>query len=179
MLLPLAGAGRRGPGEGRAAAAGASDTWSRTPRPRLAAFAVVVVFARHHPAGEEHAVDAYRGLARREPVAAAVLAFGLACLAGLPPGMVGLVAKVVAVRPVVDAAVWPLALVAAANVVLGLVYYLRWGGAALRAGRRAGADLAACGSPRGVAVGGAGAGLRRAVRHGRRSSPASSRGPCA
>src|SRR5204862_6458926 len=89
-------------------------------------FAVVVVLARHHPAGEEHTIEAYRGLARREPVAAAVLAFGLACLAGLPPGIVGLVAKVVAVRPVVDVGAWPLALLAAANVALGLVYYLRW-----------------------------------------------------
>ena len=42
--------------------------------------------ARHHPAGEEHTLEAYRGLARREPVAAGVLAFALACLAGLPPG---------------------------------------------------------------------------------------------
>jgi NADH-quinone oxidoreductase subunit N len=84
------------------------------------------VVARHHRAGEEHSLDAYRGLARTEPVAAAVLAFGLACLAGLPPGIVGLVAKVIAVRPVVDAQAWPLALLAAANVALGLVYYLRW-----------------------------------------------------
>ena len=29
-------------------------------------------------------------------------------------------------RPVVDAQQWPLALIAAVNVVLGLVYYLRW-----------------------------------------------------
>ncbi len=92
----------------------------------LAAFAVVVVFARHHPAGEDHTLEAYRGLARREPVAAAVLGFALLCLAGLPPGVVGLVAKVVAVRPVVDAGVWWLALVAAANVALGIVYYVRW-----------------------------------------------------
>ncbi len=93
----------------------------------LAVFAVVILLARHHPAGEEHTLEAYRGLARREPVAAAVLAFGLACLAGLPPGIMGLVAKVIAVRPLVDGGAWWLAGVAAVNVVLGLAYYLRWG----------------------------------------------------
>ncbi len=126
VLLPLAGAGAGGPAAVRSAAAGAVGYLAAYVAATLAVFAVVVVLARHHRAGEEHALEAYRGLARREPVAAAVLAFGLACLAGLPPGIVGLVAKVVAVRPVVDVAAWPLALVAAANVALGLVYYLRW-----------------------------------------------------
>ncbi len=75
----------------------------------LAVFAVVAVFARHHRDGERHTLEDYRGLGRREPVAAAVLAFGLACLAGLPPGIVGVVAKVIALRPVVDAGWWLLA----------------------------------------------------------------------
>ena len=126
VLLPLAGAGPAGPAQAHDAAAAAVGYLIAYTAATLAVFAVVVVFARHHPAGEEHAVVAYRGLARREPVAAAVLAFGLACLAGLPPGIMGLVAKVVAVQPVVDVSAWPLALVAAANVALGLVYYLRW-----------------------------------------------------
>jgi NADH-quinone oxidoreductase subunit N len=94
----------------------------------LAAFAVVVLLARHHPAGEEHTLEAYRGLARREPVAAGILGFALACLAGLPPGVMGLVAKVVAVRPLVDAGTWVFAVVAALNVALGLAYYVRWAG---------------------------------------------------
>jgi NADH-quinone oxidoreductase subunit N len=126
VLLPLAGAGPAGPGQAQSTAAAAVGYLAAYVAATMAVFAVVVVFARHHPAGEEHTLDAYRGLARREPVAAAVLAFGLACLAGLPPGIVGLVAKVIALRPVVDAGVWPIALVAAANVALGLVYYLRW-----------------------------------------------------
>ena len=125
VLLPLGGAADT-PREARLAVSGAVGYLAAYVAATLAVFAVVVVLARHHRAGEEHSLDAYRGLARREPVAAAVLAFGLACLAGLPPGLVGLVAKVVAVRPVVHAAAWPLALVAAANVALGLVYYLRW-----------------------------------------------------
>jgi NADH-quinone oxidoreductase subunit N len=94
----------------------------------LAAFTVVVLVARHHPAGEEHTLDAYRGLARTEPVASAVLAFALACLAGLPPGVMGLIAKVVALRPLVDQGVWPIAVIAALNVALGLAYYVRWAG---------------------------------------------------
>jgi NADH-quinone oxidoreductase subunit N len=92
----------------------------------LAVFSVVVVVARRHPAREEHTLDCYRGLARREPVAAGVLGLALLALAGLPPGFVGLVAKVMAVRPVVDAELWVIALVAAVNVALGVAYYLRW-----------------------------------------------------
>ncbi len=92
----------------------------------LAAFTVVVLVARHHRAGEEHTLTAYRGLGRTEPVASAILAFALICLAGLPPGVMGLIAKVVALRPVVDAGSWPIAVVAAVNVALALAYYLRW-----------------------------------------------------
>jgi NADH-quinone oxidoreductase subunit N len=47
-------------------------------------------------------------------------------LAGLPPGIIGLVAKVVALRPAVDAGLWPLALVAVVAIVLGIAVYLRW-----------------------------------------------------
>jgi NADH-quinone oxidoreductase subunit N len=94
----------------------------------LAAFVVVVLVARHHPAGEEHTLDAYRGLARSEPVAAAILGFALACLAGLPPGVMGLVAKVVVLRPLVDQGVWVPAVIAALNVALALAYYVRWAG---------------------------------------------------
>ena len=93
----------------------------------LVVFTVVVLVARHHPAGEEHTLDAYRGLGRREPVAAAAMGLGLASLAGLPPGIMGLVAKVLVVRPLVAGQWWLLAAVAAVNVALGLVYYLRWG----------------------------------------------------
>lgn len=103
----------------------------------LAAFAVVILVARHTPSGEEHTLDAYRGLARTEPVAAAVLAFALVCLAGLPPGVMGLIAKVVVIRPVVDQGAWLIAVVAALNVALGLAYYLRWTGLLIvRAGRQ-------------------------------------------
>jgi NADH-quinone oxidoreductase subunit N len=156
VLLPLAGAGPAGPAQAHDVAAAAVGYLVAYTAATLAVFAVVVVFARHHPAGEEHAVAAYRGLARREPVAAAVLAFGLACLAGLPPGIMGLVAKVVAVRPVVDVSAWPLALVAAANVALGLAYYLRWA-ALLFAPTTEAVPTWRIRTAEGVALGGAGA----------------------
>jgi NADH-quinone oxidoreductase subunit N len=141
VVLPLAGLLRRSPGglgdqlgvgqgdvlgvahDAVAASVGYLAAYAAA---GLAVFAVVVVFARHHSSGERHTLDDYRGLARREPVAAAVLGFGLACLAGLPPGIVGVVAKVIALRPVVDAGWWLLAAVAAANIALALAYYLRW-----------------------------------------------------
>jgi NADH-quinone oxidoreductase subunit N len=127
VLLPLAAASRATPAAIRQATAASIGYMIAYAAASLAAFSVVVIVGRHHPAAEEHSLDAYRGLARREPVASAVLAFALACLAGLPPGVVGLVAKVVAVRPLVDSSTWWLAGVAAVNVILGLVYYLRWG----------------------------------------------------
>jgi NADH-quinone oxidoreductase subunit N len=40
----------------------------------------------------------------------------------------GLVAKVVAVRPLVDTGQWVFAVVAAVNVAIGLAYYVRWAG---------------------------------------------------
>ncbi len=122
VLLPLAGA-QASTRQAVAASLGYLVAYSAA---SLAVFGVVVLVSQHHPAGERHGLDAYRGLARREPVAVAVLGLALACLAGLPPGVMGLVAKIVAVRPVVDAGHWPLAVAAAVNVALGLAYYLKW-----------------------------------------------------
>ena len=126
VLLPLAAAAGGTPTAIRTAVAASVGYLVAYLAASLAVFSVVVVLGRHHPAAEEHSLDAYRGLVRREPVASLVLAFALACLAGLPPGVMGLMAKVVAVRPLVNASVWPLAAVAAVNVAIGLVYYLRW-----------------------------------------------------
>lgn len=123
VLLPLAGATAGLTGAARAAV-GYLLAYAAA---SLAAFVVVVLVARHHVDGERHLLEDHRGLVRREPVAAAALAFALACLAGLPPGVMGLVAKVVALGPVVDAGAWFVGVVAAVNVALGLAYYLRWG----------------------------------------------------
>jgi NADH-quinone oxidoreductase subunit N len=59
-------------------------------------------------------------------VLASVLGLALLSLAGLPPGVLGLVAKVAALGPVVASDLWLLAVVAAFNAVLGVAVYLRW-----------------------------------------------------
>ncbi len=89
----------------------------------LLAFSVVTLVGRHRPA---NLLLDYRGLARTEPLTAFALAFALACLAGLPPGLLGLFAKVVVFRAPVDEGVGWLAVVMAVNVVIGLAYYLSW-----------------------------------------------------
>src|SRR5665647_851910 len=60
------------------------------------------------------------------PVLASALGLGLLSLAGLPPGFLGLVAKVAALRPVVTSELWWLAVIAAVNAVMGVAVYLRW-----------------------------------------------------
>jgi NADH-quinone oxidoreductase subunit N len=65
-------------------------------------------------------------LLRRDPVAGGALALALLVLAGLPPGVIGLVAKFVAIRPVVSAGLWPVAVVAVVAAVLGIAVYVRW-----------------------------------------------------
>jgi len=89
----------------------------------LGAFAVVAVVARDRPANR--LLD-YRGLIRTRPWAGAALAFFLACLAGLPPGLIGLFAKVVVFGSAVDGGVGWLAVVMAVNTVIALYYYLVW-----------------------------------------------------
>ena len=89
------------------------------------AVATVVAFAAVAVAGAGP-LERTRGLLRRDPLAGGSLAFALLVLAGLPPGVVGLVAKVVALGPAVGAELWPLALVAVVAVVLGIAVYLRW-----------------------------------------------------
>lgn len=96
----------------------------------LVAFSVVHVIASSTPArGSTHhrrTLSAYTGLVRAHPLLGGALALALVSLAGLPPGIVGLVAKVVALRPVVGAEQWVLAVIAVANAVIGVAVYLRW-----------------------------------------------------
>lgn len=89
------------------------------------AAATVVAFAAVAVVGPGP-LSRFRGLLRRDLVTGGALALALLVLAGLPPGIIGLVAKVVALRPAVDAGLWPLVLVAVAAVVLGIAVYLRW-----------------------------------------------------
>jgi NADH-quinone oxidoreductase subunit N len=90
----------------------------------LVAFAVVAVTLRERPDGRS--LTAYDGLWHRRPWRAGALVLALTSLAGLPPGIIGLVGKVVALRPVVaEGWVW-LAVIAAVNAVIGVAVYLRW-----------------------------------------------------
>jgi NADH-quinone oxidoreductase subunit N len=95
----------------------------------LGAFSVVAVVKRLD--GADTLVD-YRGLGRRRPWLAASLAFFLVCLAGLPPGVIGLLVKVDVLAVPVAGKVWWLAFVMAVSTVIGLYYYLKWGAALFR-----------------------------------------------
>jgi NADH-quinone oxidoreductase subunit N len=92
----------------------------------LLAFAVVAALVQTRGAARARDLTAYRGLVHDNPVLAAALGLALLSLAGLPPGVLGLVAKVTALRPVVASELWLLAVVAAVNAVLGVAVYLRW-----------------------------------------------------
>lgn len=89
----------------------------------LGAFAVAALVARTSP---ENRISDYRGLYASRPLAALVLGFFLLCLAGLPPGIIGLFAKVTVFSAAVDAGLGWLAVVMAVNVVIALFYYLQW-----------------------------------------------------
>jgi NADH-quinone oxidoreductase subunit N len=89
----------------------------------LGAFAVAALVARTSPLNR---VSDYRGLYAASPLSALLLGFFLLCLAGLPPGIIGLFAKVTVFSAAVDAGLGWLAVVMAVNVVIALFYYLQW-----------------------------------------------------
>ncbi|TDC42798.1 proton-conducting transporter membrane subunit [Micromonospora sp. KC213] len=89
----------------------------------LVAFAALVAL---RPVGTDGGtLDDLRGAARRQPWIGAAFVLALTGLAGLPPGLAGLFAKVIVVRSVLDGGAGWLALVVAVNAVVGLAYYLR------------------------------------------------------
>lgn len=96
----------------------------------LLAFVVVIAVARttEHPAGDppDTTLSAHQGLLRTRPLLALPLGLALLALAGLPPAVVGVVAKIVALRPVLGDGTWWLAVVAALNIALGVAVYVRW-----------------------------------------------------
>ena len=92
----------------------------------LLAFAVVAALVQTRGASRARELSGYHGLVHEHPVLAAALGLALLSLAGLPPGVLGLVAKVTALRPVVASELWLLAVIAAVNAVLGVAVYLRW-----------------------------------------------------
>jgi NADH-quinone oxidoreductase subunit N len=96
----------------------------------LGAFAVAALVARNHPGNR---LSDYRGLYATHPLAALAMGFFLLCLAGLPPGIIGLFAKVAVFSSAVDAGLGWLAVVMAVNVVIALYYYLQWTATLFRA----------------------------------------------
>jgi NADH-quinone oxidoreductase subunit N len=89
----------------------------------LTAFGAVV--ALRGGSADGGTIADYAGAARRSPWTSAVFLLALAGLAGLPPGLAGLFAKVAVVRALLGgSAVW-LAVVVAINAVIGLAYYVR------------------------------------------------------
>ncbi|MEU4212875.1 NADH-quinone oxidoreductase subunit N [Streptomyces sp. NPDC026206] len=97
----------------------------------LGAFAVAALVARTSP---DNRIADYHGLYARNPLAALALGFFLLCLAGLPPGIIGLFAKVTVFSAAVDAGLGWLAVVMAVNVVIALYYYLQWTAVLFRRG---------------------------------------------
>jgi NADH-quinone oxidoreductase subunit N len=87
----------------------------------MVAFAAVVALRGRADGG---LIEEYRGAARRNPWVAGALGLALIGLAGLPPGLAGLFAKVVVVRSLLVGDVWWLAIIVALNAVLGLAYYV-------------------------------------------------------
>ncbi|MEU4653134.1 NADH-quinone oxidoreductase subunit N [Streptomyces sp. NPDC023723] len=113
----------------------------------LGAFTVAALVGRTRSGNR---LTDYRGLYATNPLAALLLAFFLLCLAGLPPGIIGLFAKVTVFSAAVDAGLGWLAVIMAVNVVVALYYYLRWTALLFRAapegetsGHRAPAPLTA------------------------------------
>jgi NADH-quinone oxidoreductase subunit N len=89
----------------------------------LLAFGVVAAVGRVRA---DNRLDDYAGLARTQPGLTAALVFALACLAGLPPGLVGLFAKIRVFEIPVRGGLGWLAVVMAVNTVVALYYYLVW-----------------------------------------------------
>jgi len=119
LLVPLAAAGYAGSAQPLGATVAYALIYGVV---NLGAFGVVALVAR----GGAARLDDFRGLFARQRWSALALAFFLLCLAGLPPGVIGLFGKVVVFRAAVDAGLGWLAVVMAVNVVIALYYYLLW-----------------------------------------------------
>jgi NADH-quinone oxidoreductase subunit N len=114
----------------------------------LVAFTAVVMTVTAIGARRGRDLDAYRSLVRTNPWVGGALLLALTSLAGLPPGILGLIGKVVALRPVLAEGWWVVAVLAAANAVLGVAVYLRWVRILLQPADQA---TSAAGSPGGTA----------------------------
>jgi NADH-quinone oxidoreductase subunit N len=84
-----------------------------------------VVAALRDPGADGGTIAAYRGAGRRSPWRGAALVLALAGLAGLPPGLAGLFAKVTIVHVLIAHGWGWLAGAVAVNAVIALAYYVR------------------------------------------------------
>jgi NADH-quinone oxidoreductase subunit N len=87
----------------------------------LGAFTVVAQLERTF--GNDR-FEAIEGMGRGAPITAVVLTIALLSLAGIPP-LAGFVGKVFLLQTAIDGGMLWLAVIAAANMVIGLFYYLR------------------------------------------------------
>jgi NADH-quinone oxidoreductase subunit N len=75
--------------------------------------------------GDGGEIADYRSVGRRAPWVAGAFTLAFAGLAGLPPGLAGLFAKVTVVRALLAGGAGWLAVIVALNAVVGLAYYVR------------------------------------------------------
>ncbi|NCT68005.1 MAG: NADH-quinone oxidoreductase subunit NuoN [Rhodanobacteraceae bacterium] len=86
------------------------------------AFGMIMLLARAGFEAEE--IDDFKGLNRRNPWYAGVMALAMFSLAGVPP-LFGFFAKLMVLKAVIDAGQMWLAIVAIVFAIVGLYYYLR------------------------------------------------------
>jgi NADH-quinone oxidoreductase subunit N len=125
LLAPLGAfalAAGRGGGAVAAAVAGTVAYTAFYVLLEIGAFGAVVALRGGADGGT---LDDYRGVGRRSPLVGAAFTLALVGLAGLPPGLAGLFAKVAVVRALLAGGAGWLAVVVGLNAVVGLAYYLR------------------------------------------------------
>jgi NADH-quinone oxidoreductase subunit N len=89
----------------------------------IGAFAGVI--ALRPPGTDGGTLTDYAGLGRTAPWRSGAFAFAVIGLAGLPPALAGLFAKVFVVRALVDAGAWAVVVAVALAAIVGLAVYLR------------------------------------------------------
>ncbi|GAA4917737.1 NADH dehydrogenase subunit N [Stackebrandtia albiflava] len=126
LLVPLAGLTALAGPPGTAATAATAVLVFALFYVMMEVAAFTGVIALRWPRADGGELGDLAGSLRAAPGPAVVLLLALAALAGLPPALAGLFAKITVVSSVAMAMPW-LAVVVAVNAVVGLAYYLRFG----------------------------------------------------
>ncbi|HVE64243.1 MAG TPA: proton-conducting transporter membrane subunit, partial [Mycobacteriales bacterium] len=122
ILVPLGVAASAGEAATRTAFAATLSYLAIYAVMNLGVFACVTAVARRTP---RNLIADYRGLVKSSPLLALTFAFFLFCLAGAPPGLAGLFAKIQVFRATIDGDIVWLGVVMAVNTVFAMYYYLR------------------------------------------------------